>query len=139
MASVEGYRVVNDFLLALQQSPHWHEALVEWLARSRSGCAQFSCPVTFSCDIFLKFSDLVDEDTHERALLSTHGFGTSDLRTLVSDAELRLSPGEELSSVLDVVLSKFRPLVALPWFADAPFLLHMRISRSTMIWVGEGP
>ena len=34
--------------------------------------------------------------SHGRTVLSTHGFGISDLKAAVSDAGLRLFPGEDL-------------------------------------------
>ena len=38
-STVEGCRNVNQVLFAFQQSPHWREELVEWLARMQSGWA----------------------------------------------------------------------------------------------------
>ena len=116
MSTVEGCRVVNQVVFAFQQGPHWREELVEWLARLRSGRSQFSSPVSVSCDIFPSVSDMIDEDTHGRAVLSTHGFEISDLKVVVSDAGLRVFPGKDPFLALDLVLSKLKPYVILEWF-----------------------
>ena len=58
------------------------------------------------------------------------------LKAVVSDAGLRAFPGEDLFSVLDLVLSKLKPFVTLAWFGDAPTLLHVNVVHMIQMLVG---
>ena len=80
MVGGEGCRVVNQVLFAFQQNPNQQEELFECLSRLQSGYAQTSSPLIGSCDIFVSFSDLVDENSHELAVLLTHSFEFFDLK-----------------------------------------------------------
>ena len=122
LSGVENCRTANHALFAPQQTLQGPEVLVESLKRLRSSNAQVSSTVSISCDIFPGFSELPDEDCHERKVLSTQVFGISDLKSVVSDAWLCAFTGNSLPT--DKLLSKWKPFMTFPWFADAPNDLH---------------
>ena len=106
-ATVEGFGVSNQVLASFRRDPHWEQLLMEWMARLRSGCVQYSSPVSYSSDVFLRFNDAVDEDFHDRAFLAVHGCHYTGVHAVFLEAGWHAFGGEDVFSVVDFVLTSF--------------------------------
>ena len=67
MTIVEVHVLSKKVLASFRRELDWDEELVEWMARLRSRCVQYSSPVSYSYDIFPGFSDVVGKDFDESA------------------------------------------------------------------------
>ena len=125
MTTMEGYGVSYHVLASFRREPHWDELLVEWIARLRSACVQYSSPVAYTSDDFPGLSDLVSEEFLDRVFLVVHGWHYTDVHAMFVEASRLAFGGEDAFVVVDFDLPILRSFVAASWFADAPNLLQV--------------
>ena len=94
------------------------------MARLRSGCVQYSSPVSYLLDTFPGFSDVVGEEFHDRAFLADHGWHYTDVHAVFVEASSYVFGGEDVFAVVSVVLASLRLFVA-----DAPNLSDVSFQR----------
>ena len=112
LTTADGYGVSNQVLASFRREPHRDELVLECMARLRSGCVQYSSPVSESLDGFPGFSDVIGEHFHDRVFVAVHGWHYTDVHAAFLEASRHAFGAEDGFAGVEFVLVSLWPFVA---------------------------